>query len=110
MAKTSQRAKNLQKIYLANKDKPDLKPWDTCTLRERLMHQSWCFKNNIFIYFQPDTWREGRIVIINNGEKSVSAQVYNQIKLKPNDTRYWEIIFKLYSKFYYEANENRKSF
>lgn len=103
MGKKSQRAQYLQKIFLNQKNNEKISnPWDNVPHDIRLIHQSWCFKNNIFIYFEPIDWREGRIVIINNGEIQKSSEIYSQIKLKPNDTKYWEIVWKLYSKFYYE--------
>lgn len=70
----------------------------------QLKHQLWCFKNGIKIYFEPTDWRKGRIVINNNGQIIRSKTEYNQVKLKVKDERYWEIVFKLYTKFYFESH------
>lgn len=107
MGRTSKRAKYLQQAYLASQQQVEVKedkPWENVTLEERFVHQSWCFKNGIFIYFEPNTWREGHIVINDNGKIQRSSEIYNQVKLRPKDDKYWEIIWKLYSKFYYERN------
>jgi hypothetical protein len=72
------------------------------TLEERREHQSWCFKNGIIIYFKPINWREGKIVVDNNGQILEGTVIYYQSKLKPKDEKYWEIIWKLYTKYFIE--------
>lgn len=74
------------------------------TYEEHVKHQMWCNRNEIFIYFQPTTWREGNIVIERKGIKEVSEESYNQIKLKVRDKKWWDIVPKLYTKIYIEEN------
>lgn len=62
----------------------------------------WCNKNNIKIYFQPIDWRRGRIVIDDDGKISESEEIYLQNKLKPKDTRYWNVVYDLYYKLFKE--------
>jgi len=77
-------------------------PWENVSDEERRMHQSWCHKNEIYIYFEPIDWRSGRIVVIKYGEYIQLTNVYNQVKLRTTDIKYWNVIWKLYSKYYYE--------
>ena len=76
------------------------------THKERMMHQSWCLKNDILIWFEPIDWRQGRIVVSNRGVESESAEIYKQTKLRKKDPNYHEEIYKLYTKFYKQNNEN----
>lgn len=75
---------------------------------EKVKAMSWCIKNNITIYFKPITWREGNIVINRNGSIEVSEEIYNQIKLKPKDAKYWDIVYNLYYKTFKEENNEKK--
>lgn len=62
----------------------------------------WCNNNGIIIYFEPITWREGRIIIDDNGKIKQSEEIYNQIKLKPKDAKYWDVVYNLYYKIFKE--------
>lgn len=68
----------------------------------------WCIKNDIKIYFEPITWREGKIVINDNGNISVSEETYNQIKLKPRDIKYADVVYDLYYKIFKEKTNEQK--
>lgn len=74
------------------------------TRRDEMRHQSWCHKQGIFIYFEPIDWRQGRIVINNQGKITKSEEIYNQAKLRVKDKLYHLEIYKLYTKFYMEAH------
>jgi hypothetical protein len=80
------------------------KEYYNVSLKEKIIHQSWCFKNEIFIYFKTFNWNEGNIIISNKNTKTILPEIYKQIKLKQNEVDYNIIIFNLYSKFYYERN------
>jgi hypothetical protein len=117
MGRTSKRAKELQKRYLANLEKKEYEKSNVhsedkhYTQKDRLKHQSWCLQNDIIIYFLPLNWREGQIVVEQNGDPIVKPEIYYQKKLKPTDVRYHEVIWKLYTKFYEESRQSiqRKS-
>lgn len=78
------------------------------THSERMMHQSWCLKNDIKIYFQPKDYLTGRIVIEECGRKLVYPELYKQQigkkKLKPEDKKWWVEVLKLYTSRYLENN------
>lgn len=79
------------------------------TLRERLMHQSWCFANGIIIYAQPThRYNEVTIVVVDNGEILNGSHIYKQHKLKTKDERWHEVVFKLYTKYYKERNNEKQ--
>jgi len=71
---------------------------------EMMRKMSWCIRNNIIIYYEPITWREGKIVIIDNGARSVSEETYFQVKLKAKDKKYHEVVYDNYVKLYNEKN------
>jgi len=74
------------------------------SFREQMMHQSWCFKNNIFIYFENYTWIEGCIIINDKGKITRGEKTYYQNKLKPKDEKYWDVIWNLYTEYYLMNN------
>lgn len=93
----------IQKVYL-KEQQFQKKNYCNTSHKEALEHQSWCIKNDILIYFEPDDWRGGNIIINKKGEKIIMPGYYNQTKLKPNETRYHTVIWQLYTKFYNEEN------
>jgi hypothetical protein len=70
------------------------------------MHQSWCFKNDITIWLEPTDWKGGKIIVNYKGERFVGEETYVLYKMKPKDTRWWNVIWKLYTK-YYEENSRK---
>lgn len=66
------------------------------SLTEKFKAMVDCNKAGIIIYFKPIDWMTGNIVIDNNGEESVSEEVYKQSKLNKNDKSYHDIILNLY--------------
>lgn len=111
----SKRAQELQKQYLINKDNKNNnnnrfivhKKYIKKTINhlERLKHQSWCFKNDIIIYFKPHNYKGGNIIIEKQGEIIIYPGFYVQYKLKKNDVRYWDIVWELYTRYYEEGNK-----
>lgn len=71
---------------------------------EVMRKMSWCIKNNIIIYYEPISWREGRIVINDNGKPKKSEETYFQVKLKLKDKRYHEVVYENYVRLYNEKN------
>ena len=75
--------------------------------KELREHQSWCFKNNIFIYPEPDgRYGEVRIVVNEKGNILRGAHLYRQYKLKKNDIRWHTVVEKLYTEYYNKYNSN----
>jgi hypothetical protein len=74
--------------------------------KERLKHQSWCHKNKIHIYLQPETHWEARIVVERNGVKEVGAYLYRTWKRRVKDEKWEDVIWKLYTQIYYEENKD----
>lgn len=72
------------------------------------MHQSWCLKNDIIIYFQPYNFYEGRIVIQEKGRTLIQAETYIQPnkkrKLKVKEKAWWQEVMNLYTSKYLEYN------
>jgi hypothetical protein len=79
------------------------------THSERMMHQSWCLKNDILIYFQPLDYSTGCLMISEKGKIFRNAEIYIQPtktrKLKNSDKKWWQEIMKLYTSKYLEYNK-----
>lgn len=103
---TSKRAKQLQELYLQNLQKQEVKKEISYTDEERRMHQSWCFKNDIIIWFEPIDYYQGLIVISEFGIIKRGDNLYKSDlkKIKSKDKNWSEIIFKIYTQKYLENN------
>ena len=96
------RAIQMQKNYLKATDFKEIE--ETVSHKERLMHQSWCFKNNITIWLEPLNYKGGIIVVNYKGKRIEGKHVYVIYKLKPKDDKWWEVIWKMYTQYYKEEN------
>lgn len=74
--------------------------------QDQRMHQSWCFKNKIRIYFVPNSNVLGHIVIERDGIPEHGAHKYKhgRARLYKKDEKWQDIIFKLYTQEYEKQN------
>ena len=82
------------------------------TFKERIEHNSWCFKNNIFIFFIPKNYNEG-FIRINDKNKIIDycdnkgkLIMYKQRKLNVRDAVWGKKVWELYSEYYIKYNPN----
>ena len=74
--------------------------------KDMLKHQSWCFNNDVIIYPIQISVDECRIMVIDKGFKELSSHVYRTKKLRKTDEKWEDIIWRLYSKYYFKYNKN----
>ena len=87
---------------------PDVK------FKERLMHQSWCIKNDITIYLVQEEYEKCFIRINDKGKiedyKNDDEEIvyYKQTKLKAKNLSWSKQVWLLYTEYYLKYNTNDK--
>jgi len=64
-----------------------------------MSHVSWCMNNGIIIYPEVIDNYKLRLVIDNNGRKTVGEKIYKnwKAKMSSKDEKWWEVVYKLYT-------------
>ena len=83
------------------------------TDEDRLVHQSWCLRNDIKIYYKPTSMVSGVIVVDDKGKKSSSVDTYRMdnkpYRGKKFHKRLWsEDIMRMYTTKYLEYNVKKE--
>lgn len=79
--------------------------------KNRLKHQSWCFKNDITITLIQKEWNKCFIRINEKGkiidycDEKGNIVYYKQNKLKPSDKSWGKKAFELYTEYYNKYNK-----
>ena len=82
------------------------------SFKERLKHQSWCFKNDITINLIEYQWNKYFIRINDKGkiidhcDEQGNLIYYKQTKLKINDKIWSKQVWLLYTEYYLKYNKN----
>jgi len=76
--------------------------------RLRLVHESWCFANNILIYGEAIAGTKlVRIVVNNKGQIKKGEREYKQgNQVKANDEKWWEVVYLLRKNYYDKHHKN----
>ena len=80
------------------------------TFKERLIHMSWCLKNNITIFFILNSYDIGFIRINDKNnisdycDKTGKLITYKQRKLNTRDAVWGKKVWELYSEYYIKYN------
>jgi hypothetical protein len=76
------------------------------SFKERLMHQSWCYANDVRVEFIVVLWNIGFIRIFDKGNIIDEPTKYKQTKLKANDLNWSNRAFEIYTEYYNKYNKH----
>ena len=74
--------------------------------KDRMMHQSWCLKNDITMIIIEQQWNKCFIRINDKGNIVDDPNYYKQSKLKVNDKQIGKKVFELYTEYYNKYNKD----
>jgi len=72
-----------------------------------LIHESWCFKNDILIYATPIDNQNCKLVIEEQGITKIGTEVYRSMKFRAKDIRWWNRVKELRKEYYEHFHDER---
>ena len=72
-----------------------------------LIHESWCFKNDILIYATPIDNQNCKLVIEEQGVTKIGTEVYRSIKFRQKDIRWCDKVKELREEYYNHFHDER---